>query len=42
VIHKDFAERLRFARVWGHARFEGQPVEKGYVLEDRDIIEIHI
>jgi ribosome-interacting GTPase 1 len=42
VIHKDFAERLRFARVWGHARFEGQPVEKSYVLEDRDIIEIHI
>ena len=42
VIHKDFAERLKFARVWGHTRFEGQPVEKGHVLEDRDIIEIHI
>jgi ribosome-interacting GTPase 1 len=41
-IHKDFAERLKFARVWGHARFEGQPVEKGYVLRDKDVIEIHI
>jgi uncharacterized protein len=41
-IHKDFAERLRFARVWGHARFDGQPVEKNYVLEDKDVIEIHI
>ena len=42
MIHKDFAERLRFARLWGHARFEGQPVEKTYVLEDRDVLEIHI
>jgi ribosome-interacting GTPase 1 len=41
-IHKDFAERLKFARVWGHTRFEGQPVEKNYVLEDKDVIEIHI
>jgi hypothetical protein len=41
-IHKDFAERLKFARVWGHARFEGQPVEKGYILQDRDVIELHI
>jgi len=41
-IHKDFAERLKFVRVWGHARFEGQPVEKGYVLQDKDVIEIHI
>jgi ribosome-interacting GTPase 1 len=41
-IHKDFAERLRFARIWGHARFDGQPVEKSHVLEDKDIIEIHI
>jgi ribosome-interacting GTPase 1 len=42
MIHKDFAEHLRFARLWGHARFEGQPVEKSHVLEDRDVLEIHI
>ena len=42
MIHKDFAERLKFARVWGHARFEGQPVEKNYVLQDKDVVEIHI
>jgi ribosome-interacting GTPase 1 len=42
LIHKDFAEHLRFARVWGHARFEGQSVEKTYVLQDRDVIEMHI
>jgi hypothetical protein len=42
AIHKDFAERLRFARVWGHTKYEGQPVEKSYVLQDKDVIEIHI
>jgi ribosome-interacting GTPase 1 len=42
LIHKDFAERLRFARLWGHTRFEGQPVEKTHVLADKDVIELHI
>lgn len=42
IIHKDFKENLKFARVWGHTKFEGQPVEKTYELEDGDIIEIHI
>jgi ribosome-interacting GTPase 1 len=41
-IHKDFRDNLKFARVWGHTKFEGQPVEKGHVLEDGDVIEIHI
>ena len=42
VIHKDFRDNLRFARVWGHAKYDGQPVEKEYVLEDGDVIELHI
>jgi ribosome-interacting GTPase 1 len=41
-IHKDFRDNLKFARVWGHAKYEGQPVEKGYLLEDGDIIELHM
>jgi ribosome-interacting GTPase 1 len=40
-IHKDFRENLKFARVWGHAKYDGQPVEKGYVLADGDVIELH-
>jgi ribosome-interacting GTPase 1 len=40
-IHRDFAQHLRFARVWGSARFEGQAVQYDYVLRDRDIIELH-
>jgi ribosome-interacting GTPase 1 len=41
-IHKDFAENLKFAKVWGSSRFPGQRVEKDYVLGDKDIVELHI
>ncbi len=41
-IHKDLASRLKYARVWGSARFDGQPVPKDYVLQDRDIVEINM
>jgi len=41
-IHKDFWQNLKYARIWGHARFDGQAVGKEYVLEDGDIIELHV
>jgi len=41
-IHKDFLFNLKFARVWGSAKFEGQRVEKNHVLKDLDIVEFHI
>jgi ribosome-interacting GTPase 1 len=41
-IHKDFVPNLKYARIWGSARFGGQRVEKSYVLKDRDIVEFHI
>jgi len=41
-IHKDFFHGLKFARVWGSAKFDGQRVDKNYILKDRDIVEIHI
>lgn len=40
VIHRDLAERLRFARVWGRGKFDGQRVTKDYVLADGDIVEL--
>lgn len=42
AIHQDFASRLRFARLWGSGRFEGQQVPRDHPLQDRDIVEIHI
>jgi ribosome-interacting GTPase 1 len=41
-IHKDIAEHLKFARLWGGAaRFEGQQVDRHHVLGDRDVVELH-
>jgi len=40
-VHKDIAENLRFARIWGHARFDGQQVDRHHVLADRDVVELH-
>ncbi|MCX6801154.1 MAG: TGS domain-containing protein [Candidatus Diapherotrites archaeon] len=41
-LHKDFARNLKFARVWGSAKFPGQRVGPEYVLKHRDIVEISI
>jgi ribosome-interacting GTPase 1 len=41
-IHKDFIFHLKYARVWGSARFEGQRVDKNYILSDKDIVELNI
>ncbi len=41
VVHKDIAERLKFARIWGHAAFDGQQVDRHHALDDRDIVELH-
>jgi len=41
-IHKDFLEKLKMARVWGSGVFEGQAVQRDYVLHDGDIVELHI
>ncbi len=42
TIHKDFAQKLQFAKVWGYGKFEGQKVKNSFVLNDKDIIEFHI
>lgn len=41
-LHKDFAYKLQYARVWGEGKFDGQRVQKTFVLTDGDIIEFHI
>lgn len=41
LIHRDLPASMKFARLWGHGRFEGQQVHKTEPLQDRDIVEIH-
>ncbi len=41
-VHKDFMSNMRFARIWGSEKYQGQMVKRDYVLQDGDIIEFHI
>lgn len=41
-IHKDFTSKLKFARIWGEKVFDGQMVQRDYVLQEGDVVEIHI
>jgi len=41
-VHREFPERLKYACVWGSAKFPGQQVQRDHVLQDRDIVELHI
>jgi len=42
TVHKDFVENLKYGRVWGSGKFDGQVVKQDHVLEDGDIVELHI
>jgi ribosome-interacting GTPase 1 len=41
AIHKDIAEEVKFARVWGPSAFDGQSVHEHHVLEEGDVVELH-
>ncbi|MFZ2087701.1 MAG: GTPase [Desulfobaccales bacterium] len=40
-IHHDLGRNFKFARVWGKDTFEGQRVQRDYLLREGDIVEIH-
>lgn len=40
-VHKDLAERLTYARVWGPGKFDGQRVQRDYIAQEGDVIELH-
>lgn len=41
-VHKDFRKKLKYALVWGSGKFDGQRVSQDHILQDNDIIELHI
>ena len=41
AIHRDLAEKLKFARIWGTGVYDGQNAQRNHVLNDKDIIELH-
>ncbi len=42
AVHRELAHKLRFARVWGEGKFDGQRINRDYQLMDGDIIELHL
>lgn len=40
-VHKDFAEHLKFARIWSTDKYDGQMVQRHHVVQDGDVIELH-
>lgn len=41
VVHRDIANNLKGARVWGSQVHDGTNVKPDYVLNDKDIVELH-
>ncbi|MEA3356387.1 MAG: TGS domain-containing protein [Candidatus Bipolaricaulota bacterium] len=42
AVHRGFTERLRYVRIWGSGKFDGQKTATDHVLQDGDIVEIHL
>jgi hypothetical protein len=40
-IHRQLAEKLKSAKIWGTGVYDGQNVQRTHVLNDKDIIELH-
>lgn len=42
LVHRDIAENLRSARVWGGGVHDGQQVHATHVLTDKNTVELHL
>ena len=42
AVHKDFVARLKYARVWGSGKHDGIMVKRDHILQDGDVIELHV
>jgi len=41
AIHRQLAEKLKSAKMWGAGVHPGQLVQRNHILQDKDIIELH-
>jgi len=42
LVHKDFVDQLKSARIWGTGVHDGQTVGREHVVHDKDVVELHI
>jgi small GTP-binding protein len=41
-VHKDFAAKLKYARIWGSGKHDGLMAKRDHILQDGDVIELHL
>ncbi|MFC1916644.1 GTPase [Chloroflexota bacterium] len=41
-VHKDFRASLKYARIWGSGKHDGLTVKRDHILQDGDVIELHM
>jgi small GTP-binding protein len=41
-VHKDFAKKMKYARIWGSGKHDGIMAKRDHVLQDGDVIELHL
>jgi ribosome-interacting GTPase 1 len=41
LIHRDIAASLKYARIWGSGKFDGQQVGREHPVRDGDVLELH-
>jgi ribosome-interacting GTPase 1 len=41
-VHRELAEKVKTARLWGTGAFDGQTVGREHVLHDKDVAELHL
>lgn len=40
-VHRELAEKLKYAKIWGTGVIDGQSVGREHRLHDRDLVELH-
>lgn len=42
LVHRDFTDQLKSARIWGTGVFDGQTVDRQHIMHDKDVVELHV
>ena len=40
-VHRDFMEKLKYARIWGDGKLDGIMVPRDFIISEGDVLELH-
>jgi hypothetical protein len=41
-VHRDFAQNLKYAKIWGVGKVDGIMVPRDFVIDEGDVLELHV